>query len=165
MHLVTLFHDSKQNTIYATEMDIGKNIFYHWILILIFIVIFLYIFMTRKGKQYFWFWNCLNNNLTEKQNCWKTWNCFRRILITWTLDKGPLVVLFFGTKAGVKNHLVAVHSNKLQGSSGRPFHAVSSPRIARVVAPATPRLLQALSAGSQPGAILGCKTRAWTSML
>lgn len=76
-------------------------------------------------------------------------------LASWTLDEGPLVVLFSGTKAGVKNHLVVVHSNKLQGSSGRPFDAVSPPRIARVVAPAAPRLLQTLSAGSQAGAILG----------
>lgn len=165
MHLAGLFNDSKQNTIYTTEMGIGKNIF----LSLNFEPhLHCYFFVNlydKKGKKYFWSWNCLNNNLIEKQNCWKTWNCFHHILITWTLDKGPLVVLFFGTKAGVKNHLVVVHSNKLQGSSGRPFDAVSSPRIARVVAPATPRLLQTLSAGSQPRAILSCMTRAWTSTL
>lgn len=75
-------------------------------------------------------------------------------LASWTLDKGPLVVLFFWTKAGVKNHLTAVRSQELHGSPGRALDAVSSSRVAGVIAPATPRLLQALPTGSQSGAIL-----------
>lgn len=38
-------------------------------------------------------------------------------LASWTLDKGPLVVLLLRTKTGVKNHLAVVHPDKLHGSS------------------------------------------------
>lgn len=34
-------------------------------------------------------------------------------LASWTLDKGPLIVLFFGAKTGVESHVAAVSSTKL----------------------------------------------------
>lgn len=68
--------------------------------------------------------------------------------VTWTLDERPLVVLLFGAKTGVENHLTVVCSANSHWSPGGPFSAVPSPCVTGVVAPATARLLQALSTGS-----------------
>lgn len=68
--------------------------------------------------------------------------------VTWTLDERPLIVLLFGAKTGVENHLTVVCSANSHWSPGGPFSAVPSPCVTGVVAPATARLLQALSTGS-----------------
>ena len=68
--------------------------------------------------------------------------------VTWTLDERPLVVLLFGAQTGVEDRLAVVCSANSHGSPGGPFSAVPSPRVTGVVAPATARLLQALSTGS-----------------
>lgn len=162
MHLVSLFNNSEQNTINTTQVGIGENIFYFWILASSCYSFFFLNLYYKKEK------NILEivgkNTLIEKPNCWKNCNCFHTFL-TWTLDKGPLVVLFLWTKAGVKNHLTAVRSQELHGSSGRALAAVSSSRVTGVIAPATPRLLQALPTGSQSRAILSCVTGTLTNML
>lgn len=75
-------------------------------------------------------------------------------LASWTLDEGPLVVLLFRTETGVKSHLAAVQAHEPHGPPRGPFDAVPSPRVAGVVAPATPRLLQALAAGPQARTVL-----------
>lgn len=75
-------------------------------------------------------------------------------LASWTLDKRPLVVLLFGAQAGVKGHLVAMGSTQSHRSPRGALGAVPSPSITGIIAPATPRLLQALAAGSQPRAVL-----------
>lgn len=122
--------------------------------------------LVQERKKYiFLVLKLFENNLTENWTVWKNWNYFHHIFITWTLDKGPLIVLFFGTKTGVKNHLVTVRSYELHGSPWRSFKAVPSSCVTRVVAPATPRLFQTLSTGSQPGTILSCATGTLTSAL
>lgn len=83
-----------------------------------------------------------------------------RVSVTWTLDKRPLVVLLFGAQAGVKGHLVAMGSTQSHRSPRGALGAVPSPSITGIIAPATPRLLQALAAGSQPRAVLSCRTEA-----
>lgn len=98
-------------------------------------------------------------------SCGKIFTLFAHIIIdasamsitlaSWTLDKGPLIVLLFRTKTGIKKHLIIKHSNKLHWSPGRPFNAVSSSSITRIVAPATPRLFQTLATGPQSRTILG----------
>lgn len=69
-------------------------------------------------------------------------------LASWTLDKRPLVVLLLGAEAGVKNHVTVVDPREFHWAPGRPFDAIASSCVTRIVAPATPRLLQALSTGS-----------------
>jgi hypothetical protein len=90
-------------------------------------------------------------NLSRKRD----W--FLTHFITWTLDEGPVKVLFFGAKIGVKSHLV-VHSNKLHWAPGRPFNTVSSSCVTGIIAPTTSRLFQTLSTGSQSRTILSCMT-------
>lgn len=75
-------------------------------------------------------------------------------LASWTLDKRPLVVLLLGAQTGVKNHLAVVYPGEFHWAPRRPFDAISSSCITRVIAPATPRLFQALSTGSQSRTIL-----------
>lgn len=69
-------------------------------------------------------------------------------LASWTLDERPLVVLLFGAQTGVEDRLAVVCSANSHWSPGGPFSAVPSPCVTGVVAPATARLLQALSTGS-----------------
>lgn len=127
------------------------------------VILFLNLYY-KKEKKYPGFWNW-KNTLIEKLNCLKNRNCYNHTFLTWTLDKGPLIVLFFWTKAGVKNHLIAVRSHELHGSSRRSFNAVSSSCVTRIIAPATPRLFQALSTGSQSRTILSCVTGTLTNTL
>jgi hypothetical protein len=75
-------------------------------------------------------------------------SCRQEALVTWTLDKRPLVVLLLGAEAGVKNHVTVVDPREFHWAPGRPFDAIASSCVTRIVAPATPRLLQALSTGS-----------------
>lgn len=163
MHLVSLFSNCKQNTMYTIEMDRGKNI----LLFLNFEPHFHYLFsksLFQERKDHSGFWNCF------KKFDWKTELCeklklFSSYFITWTLDKRPLIMLFFRTETGVKDHLVIVHSKMLHWSPWRPFNAVPSSSITRIIAPSASRLLQTLSTGSQARTILSCMTEALTNML
>lgn len=100
MYLVSLFNDSKHNTTYTTKRNIGNNFFNLLNLSLIFIVFLINLIYNRKGK-------IILGVLKQKLKC------FHHVPITWTLDKGPLIVLLFRTKTGVKSHLIIMHSNKL----------------------------------------------------
>lgn len=152
MYLVSLFNDSKHNTTYTTKRNIGNNFFNLLNLSLIFIVFLINLIYNRKGK-------IILGVLKQKLKC------FHHVPITWTLDKGPLIVLLFRTKTGVKSHLIIMHSNKLHWPPRRPFNAVSSSCITGIIAPSTPRLFQTLSTGSQSRAILSCMAGTLTNML
>lgn len=141
----------------------GRILFYLWISSLIFIVIFFPNLYLKQGKIILGF-EIVRKTIWLKNWIFEKLKLFSSHFLTWTLDKGPLIVLFFRTKTGVKNHFITVHSNKLHWPPWRPFNAVPSSCITRIIAPSTSRLFQTLSTGSQSRTILSCVTGTLTNM-
>lgn len=83
--------------------------------------------------------------------------------ITWTLDKRPLIIFFFWAKSSIKHHFIGVHTDRLHWASRGAFQALSFASVTGIVAPSTPRLLQTLSTGPQPRAVLSFST--WNTTL